>query len=179
MRRRLLVVTVLTASCAPSKGTCPEAVAPPAVATVTVPPTSPCPTEALAPPPAEPVASTTADVAPVEPVAPVAIGPAKDGPRGVRPCEFRESVDTYARSCTVKQEADGSLTVTAKGTALNPAHGFLLRMGGGPGAFDVSGQLDAFGICRGPFAGRMITVLDGAKKTYEVRFNEHCMIVIR
>ncbi len=79
----------------------------------------------------------------------------------------------------MKQNADGSLTVTAPGTALNPGNGFTFRMGGGPQSFTVSGQLDAFGICKGPFSGSMIPILDGGKKIYEARFREHCMIVVR
>lgn len=155
-------------------------------------PPEPCPkvaeVAASAPSVVAPLASTaTVDVvppvassAPSKPEAPpVVIGPAKGGPRGVHRCEFRESVDTYPRSCTIKAEADGSLTVTAGGTSLNPNHGFSFRMGGGPTAFDVTGQLEAFGVCRGPFSGRMVTVLDGATKTYEARFRDHCMIVLR
>lgn len=107
------------------------------------------------------------------------IGAAQGGPRGVRPCEFRESVDTYHRTCTVKQSADGSLTVTAPGTTLNPSNGLSFRMGGGPSEFTVSGELEAFGLCRGPFSGTMNTVIDRGKKIYEVRFREHCMIVLR
>jgi hypothetical protein len=43
----------------------------------------------------------------------------------------------------------------------------------------VSGQLDAFSICRGPFSGTMILADDAGKKTFEARFRDHCMIVIR
>ena len=162
------------------------------------PPTAPCPTVAEAhaaptapaptpEPPAESAeANASADAgAPSDAGSdassptPPAIGAAKGGPRGVRRCEFRESVDTYSRTCTIKQDADGALVVTAPGTALNPKNGFSFRMGGGPNAFDVSGQLDAFGLCRGPFSGRMVSVLDGATRTYEVRFRDHCMIVVR
>jgi hypothetical protein len=154
-------------------------------------PPEPCPKVAEVAPPAPsavaPLGSTpTVDVVPVASSAPskpeaphVVIGPAKGGPRGVHRCEFRESVDTYARSCTIKVEADGSLTVTAAGTSLNPNNGFSFRMGGGPNGFDVAGKLEAFGSCRGPFSGHMATVLDGATKTYETRFRDHCMIVIR
>lgn len=109
----------------------------------------------------------------------MAIGKAVGGPRGVRRCEFHESVDAYARTCTIQTNPDGSLTVKAPGTALNPEHGFSLRMGGGPNRVEVSGQLDAFGICSGPFSGAMIAIDEGAARTYEVRFRDHCMIIIR
>jgi hypothetical protein len=153
---------------------CPT-VAPAIAATVT-----PAVAPTVAPTVVEP--HPTGGVAPSTPTdagSPPAIGPVQGGPRGVRPCEFRESVDTYARSCTIKPDADGSLTVTAPGTALNPKNGFSFKMGGGPSTFVVSGELDAFNICRGPFSGKMATVQDGAARSYEVRFRDHCMIVIR
>ena len=174
-----LLVLVACAPCpapppAAPPAPCPS-VAPPPVAIAVAPPPPPV---ASAPPPvvAPPPPATPAPA--VEPPPPP-IGPAQGGPRGVRPCEFRESVDTYARTCAIKPNPDGSLQVTAPGTALNPKNGFTLRMGGGPNSFDVSGELDAFGLCKGPFSGRMNMVLDGAARTYEVRFHEHCMIVIR
>jgi len=174
---------VMAAGCAPAAASvaqapvtrCPD-VAPP-VASTPVPPASPAAASSVEAPVAAvpPAPSATAADVP----APTVIGPAQGGPRGVHRCEFRESVDTYARTCSVKANADGSLTVTAPGTALNPSNGFTLHMGGGPNRFAVSGQLDAFGACRGPFSGDMIAVLDGATRTYEARFREHCMIVIR
>lgn len=174
---------LVLAACAPCPAPLPAAppppcpnVAPPPVAAAVAPP--PPPVASAPPPVAVAPAPPATPVAPPEPPPPP-VGPARGGPRGVRPCEFRESVDTYARTCTVKPNVDGSLQVTAPGTALNPKNGFTLRMGGGPSTFDVSGELDAFGLCRGPFSGRMSTVLDGAARTYEVRFHEHCMIVIR
>lgn len=141
----------------------------------------PCAAPAPPPPPPSPTAPASAPlVAPPAPAAPeVVIGPAKGGPRGTRKCEFRESVDTYARTCTVTQDPDGALTVTAQGTKLNPDNGFTFRMGGGPNAFDVTGKLDAFGICKGRFSGRMQLVQDGGAQTYEARFRDHCMIVVR
>jgi hypothetical protein len=110
---------------------------------------------------------------------PVVSGPVTGGPRGSRPCEFRESVDTYARTCLVTTEPDGTLRVTAKGTALNPENGFSFRMGGGPDAFSVAGELQAFGICKGPFGGKLVASTGPSGKSYEVRFKEHCKIVIR
>jgi hypothetical protein len=185
VRTRSCLLLVVAAACAPSPppiaqtpavAQCPDVAAPvaSAVAPPALPPASSVATPvALVPPP--PPASAT----PPDPVPPPTIGPAQGGPRGSRPCEFRESVDTYVRRCSVKLNADGSLGVTAPGTKLNPDNGFSLRMGGGPNQFTVSGQLDAFGPCRGPFSGPMIAVLDGATRTYEARFNGQCMIVIR
>ena len=166
---------------------CAQAAAPAPVAPAPVSPT-PCPEVAVAPVvPAAPSASAApAPAASASASASAPVGPpvppitkVTGGPRGVRACEFHESVDTYPRTCTVKVGDDGVLTVTAPGTPLNPKNGFSFRMGGGPEEFGVSGELEAFDICRGKFSGRMITLHEGAKKTYEVRFREHCMIVIR
>jgi hypothetical protein len=148
---------------------CPEAPPPPP------PPAPPPPPPAC---PSTPAASAT-PAPPPAPPPPPPIGKAQGGPTGTRSCEFRESVDTYPRKCTITQEPDGALKVTAKGTSLNPDNGFTFRMGGGPNTFDAAGQLDAFGICKGPFAGKVGTVIDGKAKTYEIRFKDHCMIVIR
>jgi hypothetical protein len=100
------------------------------------------------------------------------------GPRGTRRCRFYESVDAYQRTCTARVNPDGSLTVTAPGTRLNPDHGFSFTAGGGPNRFSVSGTLNAFSICRGPFTGEMISILDQGKTVYELRFREHCKIEI-
>ena len=121
------------------------------------------------PPPPAPSASATL---------PYTIGAAVGGPQGQRRCEFRESIDDYPRTCTVKKNVDGSLTITAPGTKLNPDHGFSFKMGGGPNQFQVAGQLDAFKFCRGPFVGTMLAVHDDNKVSYELRFREHCMIAI-
>jgi len=104
---------------------------------------------------------------------------ASGGPRGTRPCAFHESVDSYPRSCTITTEPDGTLKVTAKGTALNPDNGFSFKMGGGPDSFDAVGTLDAFGICKGPFVGKVVASKDGKATVYEVRFRDHCKIVLR
>lgn len=104
---------------------------------------------------------------------------ASGGPRGTRACEFHESVDTYPRRCTVSVFDDGSLLVDAKGTKLNPRNGFTFRMGGGPGSFDIAGELDAFSICKGPFVAKMQAIEDRGRTIYEARLSEHCMIVIR
>jgi hypothetical protein len=79
----------------------------------------------------------------------------------------------------VSLDPDGALTIRAAGTALNPNHGFQFRVGGPKNAYVVNGQLDAFGACRGAFHGRMVTVLEpSGARSYEVRFREHCMIVV-
>ncbi len=38
---------------------------------------------------------------------------------------------------------------------------------------------ETFGICKGRFSGRMQLVQDGGAQTYEARFRDHCMIVVR
>lgn len=88
-------------------------------------------------------------------------------------------MDTYARTCLVTIEPDGALLVTAKGTALNPENGFSVRMGGGPDSFSAVGELQAFGLCKGPFVGKVVASTGPFGKSYEVRFKEHCKIVIR
>lgn len=97
----------------------------------------------------------------------------------MRACEFRESVDTYQRLCAITPNADGSLSVVAQGTALNPDNGFSFTMHGGPNTFKANGQLNSFNICRGPFEGTISRVLDQTRTSYEMRFNTHCKIVIR
>jgi hypothetical protein len=88
-------------------------------------------------------------------------------------------VDSYRRSCAITSNPDGSLQVTAEGTKLNPENGFAFSLHGGPNNFVARGELQAFGICKGPFEARAHTVIDGGATTYELRFKEHCMIVIR
>lgn len=88
-------------------------------------------------------------------------------------------MDTYLRTCVVTAESDGTLLVTAKGTTLNPENGFSFRMGGGPETFSAAGELQAFGICKGPFAGKVVASTGPSGKSYEVRFKDHCKIVIR
>jgi hypothetical protein len=108
------------------------------------------------------------------------MGPATGGPtRGVHRCEFRESVDTYNRQCQVASNPDGSLQVTAKGTALNPDNGFDFSLHRGPYELVAKGRLDAFGTCAGPFLARAHVVIDRGTKTFELRFKQHCMIVLR
>jgi hypothetical protein len=107
------------------------------------------------------------------------MGPAQGGPRGRRPCEFRESVDSYRRQCVSQVNPDGSVFVVAKGTDLNPNNGFDFTLHGVEGDWVAKGTLNAFGICAGPFVARVVSVLDHGVKTYEMRFKEHCMIVVR
>jgi hypothetical protein len=88
-------------------------------------------------------------------------------------------VDTYRRHCRSARNPDGSLRVTAPGTALNPDYGFEFTLHGHKGDWVAEGTLNAFGQCRGPFVARVLTYLDNGVTTYELRFHEHCMIVIR
>lgn len=108
-----------------------------------------------------------------------ASGPATGGPRGARPCEFRESVDTYRRQCLAQVNADGSVSVTAKGTKLNPSSGFAFTLHGAENQWIAQGTLNAFAHCAGPFAAPVTAVIDQGVKTYEIRFKQHCMIVVR
>jgi hypothetical protein len=109
----------------------------------------------------------------------VTSGPAIGGPRAQRPCEFHESVDAYNRVCTAHKNADGSLQIVARGTRLNPDNGFEFTLHGGPHNFFAHGNLNAFGICAGPFTAYVNTVIDKGVTTYELRFKEHCKIVVR
>ncbi len=62
---------------------------------------------------------------------------------------------------------------------LNPEHGFEFDTGGGLNQFSVEGRLEAFAFCTGRFSGWMNAILNhkGAKE-YEVRFRDHCKIVV-
>ena len=109
-----------------------------------------------------------------------ATGPATGGPRGTRPCAFHESVDSYQRQCVSKVNPDGSVTVTAKGTKLNPDNGFEFTFHGGENQQWVAkGTLNAFARCDGPFAALVTSSIDQGVNTYELRFKQHCKIVIR
>ena len=109
-----------------------------------------------------------------------ATGPATGGPRGTRPCAFHESVDSYQRQCVAKVNPDGSVTVTAKGTKLNPDNGFEFTFHGGENhQWVAKGTLNAFAKCAGPFAALVTSSLDQGVNTYELRFKQHCKIVVR
>lgn len=156
-----------------------EAVPPPRCPDVAAAPEEPAPAPAPAPcdcPAPEPGAPVDDGAE----LVPSAVGPATGGPRlGTHRCEFRESVDTYNRQCQVKKNVDGSLQVIAKGTDLNPDNGFDFSLHGGPHELVAQGTLNAFQHCAGPFVARAVTVIDRGVTTYELRFREHCMIVVR
>lgn len=114
-----------------------------------------------------------------QPILEVDEGPAVGGPKDNRPCAFHESVDSYERRCTTTKNDDGSLRVQAKGTALNPDNGFEFTLRGGPHQFVARGTLDSFGMCKGPFVAYVNTVIDKGVTTYEMRFKNHCKIVVR
>jgi hypothetical protein len=156
---------------------CPAVLAAPSASVVATVAVAPPAASSVTPPPIAPPASASVKRAPPPP--PGIFVAAKGGPKGTRPCEFHESVDTYPRQCTISTFDDGSLLVTAKGTKLNPDNGFQFRMGGGPGSFAIAGGLDAFSICKGPFVGTMQAIEDHGRTIYEARLGEHCMIVIR
>jgi hypothetical protein len=112
-------------------------------------------------------------------LAPRATGPASGGPRGTRPCAFHESVDTYERQCVAKLNPDGSVSVTAKGTRLNPDNGFSFTLHGPENQWVAQGTLNAFARCAGPFVAPVVASIDHGVTTYELRFKGHCMIVVR
>lgn len=191
-------IVVLSAGCA-STAPCTEArSAAPSVAT---PPATPAPVAAsssLKPAEAAPEASAkapstaetpsggsmppsppSADPEPAA-LAAEAVGPATGGPRGTRPCAFHESVDTYQRQCVSKVNADGSVTVSAKGTPLNPNNGFEFTLHGGKdNRWIANGTLTAFKECTGPFVALATASFDHGVTSYELRFKQHCMIVVR
>lgn len=88
-------------------------------------------------------------------------------------------MDAYQRLCTTTKNADGSLLVKASGTKLNPDNGFEFTLHGGPDTFVARGTLNAFARCSGPFVAQVATVIDKGVRTYELRFKEHCKIVVR
>ncbi len=109
-----------------------------------------------------------------------ATGPARGGPRGTRPCAFHESVDSYQRQCVTTVNSDGSLTVRAKGTRLNPDQGFEVNLHGGEqNQWVAQGTLTAFAQCTGPFVAIVSLSVDNGVNVYEMRFKEHCKIAIR
>lgn len=162
----------------------PTVVAAPVLGPTPVPPPPAAPAAASAAP-----ASPSAQPIPYEPPLPDtpdpglvarANGPATGGPRGNRPCAFHESVDTYKRQCVAKVNPDGSISVSAKGTQLNPDNGFEFTMHGGENnQWVAKGTLNAFAHCDGPFVALVNMSIDNGLKTYDLRFKQHCMISIR
>jgi hypothetical protein len=148
------------------------------VSNVGVAPSVPAPTPADS---AEPGAPSTDEpvLAVNEGLLAAATGPAVGGPKSERPCEFHESVDSYQRRCTATKNPDGSLHIRAKGTKLNPDNGFEFTLHGGPNSFVAHGTLNAFYQCSGPFVAPVVTVIDNGVTTYELRFKQHCKIVVR
>ena len=161
-------------------------------------PTSPSAPSVATPAPSATTASTSAEPTPqgnaVQPASPPgegtdpkaaalaarASGPAIGGPRGTRPCCFHESVDAYQRQCVSTVNEDGSVSVSAKGTKLNPDNGFEFTMHGGENnQWVAKGTLNAFKQCSGPFVALVNMSVDHGLKTYDLRFKEHCMISIR
>lgn len=109
---------------------------------------------------------------------PVELAAVQGGPHGSRRCVFHEGVDSYERRCLITKNKDGTLHVEARGTQLNPNHGFTFDMGGGPNQFQVEGKLEAFAFCTGRFSGQMALILNNGAKEYEVRFRNNCKIVV-
>jgi hypothetical protein len=190
-----------TLGCAPASSERAPAAAPPPSEPEVVAPVAPAPpssASAVSAPAATAATATATATATAEPhgakpdcaesvdfeaeqaaLAPRATGPATGGPRGTRPCAFHESVDTYERQCVAKLNPDGSVSVTAKGTRLNPDNGFSFTLHGPEHQWVAEGTLDAFARCAGPFVAPVVASIDHGVMTYELRFKGHCMIVVR
>ena len=109
-----------------------------------------------------------------------ATGPAVGGPTGTRPCTFQEGADSYNRQCVATANPDGSVSVRAKGTALNPNSGFEFTLHGGENdVWTAKGTLNAFAQCRGPFLAQAVMTVRNDVKTYELKFKKGCAIVLR
>ncbi len=63
---------------------------------------------------------------------------------GKHPCSFTDGQGTYNRWCTVTQQQDGALSITAGGTQLNPGTRLTATATAGPSRFDISGSLAWF-----------------------------------
>ena len=70
---------------------------------------------------------------------------------GKHGCNMRDGTGTYNRLCVVSSQPDGSLSVKAKGTSLNPDVGFEFTATGGPDSYTAKGKMSAFDKCSGSF----------------------------
>jgi hypothetical protein len=150
----------------------------------------------VAPPPA-PSLPPSAQTPPPSPQTPapandgfVALTPTEPG-RTLRPgqvpesltvgrhrCSFRENRHDYGRRCEVTLRPDGSLGISAPGTALNPSQGFRLTATGSAPRYQAQGILTAFAACTGPFIGDLVLNGDDRHPHYVIHFGDGCEIKI-
>ncbi len=63
---------------------------------------------------------------------------------GKHPCSVTDGKGTYNRWCTITPQPDGSLSITAGGTQLNPNTRLVATATGGPARYDIDGSLAWF-----------------------------------
>jgi hypothetical protein len=121
---------------------------------------------------------------PPRPAAPAA--PAAGGlTAGKHACMMIDGTGSYNRVCTVAAQPDGSLSVKAPGTGLNPKNGFEFRATGGPSSYQLDGKMTAFDSCTGAFKAAAAEEKVGGAPWYVARFApqgkgaERCKIMIR
>lgn len=104
---------------------------------------------------------------------------------GKHGCTMIDGTGSYNRICTVSTRADGSLSVKAPGTSLNPQIGFEFSGTGGPSSYQIQGKMTAFDACSGNFNSTAAQENIGGASWYVAKFapggsgSERCKIMIR
>ncbi len=104
---------------------------------------------------------------------------------GKHGCTMLDGTGSYNRVCTVSTQADGSLSVTAPGTSLNPQIGFQFTGTGGPESYAIQGKMTAFDACSGNFSSTAKQENLGGTPWFVAKFapggsgSERCKIMIR
>ena len=103
------------------------------------------------------------------------------GPTGLvagrYPCSFQDKTGSYNRSCVVEAQADGSLSLKARGTKLNPNNGFSGTLTGGPESYAFQGKISGFDNCQGSF--QATTSHDGKRYVAKAKLGSGCSVTIR
>ncbi|MBI5515553.1 MAG: hypothetical protein HY909_17365 [Deltaproteobacteria bacterium] len=143
-------------------------------------PAPPAPPQ-LVPMPAIPPAPSSTPEAPTDAAA-AAAEPDPQAPEpltaGRHRCSFTEAGSDYNRRCEVTLQADGSLRVSASGTALNPGQGFTITATGSAPRYSATGTLNAFGSCTGAFRGTLELGGSDSHPFYAIEWGSGCKITI-
>ncbi|MEZ4370309.1 MAG: hypothetical protein R3B07_05760 [Polyangiaceae bacterium] len=104
---------------------------------------------------------------------------------GKHGCTMLDGTGSYNRVCTVNTKADGSVSVKAPGTSLNPTIGFEFTGTGGPDNYSIKGKMTAFDACSGDFTSTAKVEDLGGSQWFIAKFapggagSERCKIMIR
>ncbi|MCB9609115.1 MAG: hypothetical protein H6716_21155 [Polyangiaceae bacterium] len=104
---------------------------------------------------------------------------------GKHGCTMLDGTGSYNRVCTVSTLADGSLSVKAPGTSLNPTIGFEFTGTGGPDSYAIQGKMTAFDACSSNFSSTAKVENLGGTPWFIAKFapggsgSERCKIMIR